>query len=222
MRIDKHAIVARIGNGRASRVRACARVALGLLLIAIALPVLAQEAPDVLVKRVSQEALQIIKTDPNVQAGDQSRIRELIETKLTPHFDIDRMTALAAGRAYRSATPEQKKRLGAEFKTLLIRTYSSALRQYREQTIDYKPLRADPGATDVVVRTEVIRPGQPPVQIDYSMGNTPEGWKAYDVVVGGVSLVTNYRDEFTQQVQAGGVDGLIKSLAAKNAGGSAK
>jgi phospholipid transport system substrate-binding protein len=222
MTIDEYATVARLDNGLAARVGARARAALGLLLLAAALPALAQEAPDALVKRVSQEALQIIKTDPNVQAGDQARIRDLIETKLTPHFDIDRMTALAAGRAYRSATPEQKKRLGEEFKTLLIRTYSSALRQYRDQTIDYKPLRADPGATDVVVRTEVIRPGQPPVQIDYGMGKTPDGWKAYDVVVGGVSLVTNYRDEFTQQVQAGGVDGLIKSLAAKNAGGSAK
>jgi len=220
MTMNEHATVARVDDGLAAR--ACARAVLGLLVLAFALPALAQEAPDALVKRVSQEALQIIKTDPNVQAGDQARIRDLIETKLTPHFDIDRMTALAAGRAYRSATPEQKKRLGEEFKTLLIRTYSSALRQYRDQTIDYKPLRADPGATDVVVRTEVVRPGQPPVQIDYSMGKTPDGWKAYDVVVGGVSLVTNYRDEFTQQVQAGGVDGLIKSLAAKNAGGSAK
>ena len=214
--------------------RAAARRAAGLawpriaaafvaaLLAALALPALAQEAPDALVKRVSQEALAIIKTDPKVQAGDQARIRELIETKLTPHFDIDRMTALAAGRAYRTATPEQKKRLGEEFKTLLIRTYSTALNQYRDQTIEYKPLRADPNATDVTVRTEVIRPGQTVVEIDYSLGKTPSGWKAYDIIVGGVSLVTNYRDEFTQQVQAGGVDGLIKSLVAKNAGGAAK
>jgi phospholipid transport system substrate-binding protein len=193
-----------------------------LALACVALPAIAQEAPDALVKRVSQEALQIIKTDPKVQAGDQARIRELIETKLAPHFDIDRMTALAAGRAYRTATPEQKKRLGEEFKTLLIRTYSSALNQYRDQTIDSKPLRADPNATDVTVRTEVIRPGQTPVEIDYSMGKTPSGWKAYDVIVGGVSLVTNYRDEFTEQVRTGGVDGLIRSLAAKNGGGAAK
>jgi len=206
----------------ALRALASARAVAGVLLLALAIPALAQEAPDALVKRVSQEALQIIKSDPKVQAGDQARIRDLIETKLTPHFDIDRMTALAAGRAYRSATPEQKKRLGEEFKTLLIRTYSSALNQYRDQTIEYKPLRMDPAATDTIVRTEVIRSGQPPVQIDYSMGKTPDGWKAYDVIVGGVSLVTNYRDEFTQQVQAGGVDGLIKSLTAKNAGGSAK
>jgi phospholipid transport system substrate-binding protein len=132
------------------------------------------------------------------------------------------LPALVAGRAYRTATPEQKKELGEQFKTLLIRTYSSALNQYRDQTIEAKPLRADPNATDVTVRTEVIRPGQPPVQIDYSMTKTPSGWKAYDVIVGGVSLVTNYRDEFTQQVQAGGIDGLIRSLQAKNGAGAAK
>jgi phospholipid transport system substrate-binding protein len=222
MTIDRRSSDAPIPRNVALRALASARAAAGVLLLAVAIPAFAQEAPDALVKRVSQEALQIIKSDPKVQAGDQARIRDLIETKLTPHFDIDRMTALAAGRAYRSATPEQKKRLGEEFKTLLIRTYSSALNQYRDQTIEYKPLRMDPAATDTIVRTEVIRPGQPPVQIDYSMGKTPDGWKAYDVIVGGVSLVTNYRDEFTQQVQAGGVDGLIKSLAAKNAGGAAK
>ena len=208
-------------NGLPACGRGCTAT-VALLLACLALPAMAQEAPDALVKRVSQEAVQIIKTDAKVQAGDQARIRELIEAKLTPHFDIDRMTALAAGRAYRSATPEQKKRLGEEFKTLLIRTYSTALNQYRDQTIEYKPLRAEPNATDVIVRTEVIRPGQTPVEIDYSMGKTPSGWKAYDVIVGGVSLVTNYRDEFTQQVQAGGVDGLIRSLAVKNGGGAAK
>jgi phospholipid transport system substrate-binding protein len=199
-----------------------ARAALALLLACVALPALAQEAPDTLVKRVSEEALQIIKTDPKVQAGDQARIRELMESKLAPNFDFDRMTALAAGRAYRSATPEQKKRLADEFKTLLVRTYSGALTQYRDQRLDYKPLRADPNANEVTVRTEVVRQGQTPVQIDYSMEKTSAGWKAYDVIVGGVSLVTNYRDEFTQQVQAGGIDGLIKSLAAKNSGGAAK
>jgi len=132
------------------------------------------------------------------------------------------MTALAAGRAYRQATPEQRKRLADEFKSLLIRTYSNALNQYRDQTLQYEPLRAEPNATDVTVRTQVMRPGQTPVSIDYSMEKTPSGWKAYDVIVGGVSLVTNYRDEVTQQVRDGGVDGLIKALAAKNAGAPAK
>jgi phospholipid transport system substrate-binding protein len=206
-------------------VRAAAAAGLRLamaLLALLALPALAQEAPDALVKRVSQDALSVIKSDPKVQAGDQAHIRDLIEAKIAPHFDMDRMTALAMGRAYRQATPEQKKRLADEFKSLLIRTYSNALNQYRDQSLDYKPLRADAGATDVTVRTEVMRPGQTPVQIDYSMEKTPGGWKAYDVIVGGVSLVTNYRDEFTEQVRSGGIDGLIRALAAKNAGSAAK
>ena len=205
-------------HSRARRLAVRAAALMAGMLALIALPAWAQEAPDALVKRVSQEALSIIKSDPKVQAGDQARIRELIESKLAPHFDVDRMTALATGRAYRTATPEQKQRLSEQFKTLLIRTYSTALNQYRDQTLDYKPLKADPNATEVTVRTEVIRPGQTPVQIDYSMEKTPTGWKAYDVIVGGVSLVTNYRDEFNQQVQAGGIDGLIRSLETKNSG----
>ena len=180
----------------------------------------AQEAPDALVKRVSQDVLQTTKGDPKIQAGDQARIREVMESKLAPNFDFERMTALAMGRNWRDATPEQQKRLTVEFKTLLVRTYSGALTQYRDQTIDYKPLRADPNAADVLVRTEVIRQGQPPVQIDYGMEKKDNAWKAYDVVVGGVSLVTNYRDEFNEQVRAGGIDGLIKTLAAKNSGGA--
>jgi phospholipid transport system substrate-binding protein len=197
-----------------------ARLLWSLPLIAIALSAHAQEGPDALVKRVSQEVLQIVKTDPKVQAGDQARIREVIETKLLPNFDFERMTALAMGRNWRTATPEQQKRLTDEFRTLLVRTYSGALNQYRDQTMDYKPLRAEPNATDVTVRTEVIRQGQQPVQIDYGMHKVGSGWKAYDVIVGGVSLVTNYRDEFNEQVKAGGVDGLVKTLAAKNASGA--
>jgi phospholipid transport system substrate-binding protein len=194
---------------------------LAVLAAAFALSAHAQEAPDALVKRVSQEVVQIIKNDPKVQAGDQGRIREVIESKLVPHFDAERMTALAMGRNWRQATPEQQKQLVDQFRTLLIRTYSGALNQYRDQQIDYKPLRADPNATDVLVRTEVIRQGQPPVQIDYGMEKKDGGWKAYDVIVGGVSLVTNYRDEFNEQIRAGGIDGLIKTLTAKN-GGAAK
>jgi phospholipid transport system substrate-binding protein len=193
-----------------------------LLLATLALPAFAEEAPDAMVKRVSQEVIQIIKSDPKVQAGDQARIREVIETKLLPYFDFERMTALATGRGWRNANPEQKKRLTEEFMTLLVRTYSGALNQYRDQTIEYKPLRTDPGATDVTVRTDVVRSGQAPVQIDYDLEKTATGWKAYDVIVGGVSLVTNYRDEFNSQIQQGGIDGLIKTLVAKNAGSGSK
>jgi len=196
-------------------------ILLGALAL-FALPALAQEGPDALVKRVSQEVLQVIKTDPKVQAGDQARIREVIETKLVQHFDFTRMTALAMGRNWAKATPEQQKRLADEFKSLLVRTYSNALVQYRNQEIDYKPLRADANATEVTVRTEVVRPGQPPVSIDYSLTRSAAGWRAYDVIVGGVSLVTNYRDEFNEQIRQGGVDGLVNSLAARNKAGPGK
>ena len=199
-----------------------ARMLAGLLLALAATAALAQEAPDALVKRVSQEVLQIIRSDPKVQAGDQARIREVIETKLLPNFDFERMTALAMGRNWRAATPEQKQQLVVEFRTLLVRTYSGALSQYRDQTMDYKPLRMAADATETTVRTEVIRPSQAPVQIDYGMARTASGWKAYDVIVGGVSLVTNYRDDFTEQIRSGGVDGLIKTLASKNKGPGGK
>ncbi|MEO8509350.1 MAG: ABC transporter substrate-binding protein [Betaproteobacteria bacterium] len=182
----------------------------------------AQEAPDVLVKRVAQDVLTTIRADPKLQAGDQQRIREVIETKLLPNFDFERITALAMGRNWRQATPEQQKQLIDQFRALLVRTYSGALTQYKDQEMDYKPLRADPAATDVTVKTEVMRKGQAPVQIDYGMMKTASGWKIYDVIVGGVSLVTNYRDEFNEQIKNGGVDNLIKTLKAKNQGTSAK
>ena len=176
----------------------------------------AQEAPDALVKRVAEDVLQTIRSDKELQAGNQAKVKQVIETKLVPHFDFNRMTALAMGRNWRSATPEQQKQLADQFRTLLVRTYSGALSSYRDNTMDYKPLRMNPGDTDVIVRTSVQRAGQAPVQIDYSMEKTPDGWKAYDVIVAGVSLVTNYRDEFNDTVKSSGVDGLIKALSQKN------
>ncbi len=198
--------------------RTLGRIAAPLALLLAASGALAQETPDALVKRVSEETLQTIKSDPQIQAGNQQRIRDLIETKLLPNFDFERMTALAMGRNWRSATPDQQKRLTDEFRTLLVRTYSGALNTYRNETIDYKPLRMNASDTDVTVRTAVNRSSGAPVQIDYSMEKTPSGWKAYDVIVGGVSLVTNYRDEFNNTIQSSGVDGLIKTLVDKNRG----
>jgi len=192
-----------------------------LLLIA-ASPVHAQEAPDALVKRIAEETLTAIRSDKDLQAGNPAKVKQLIESKLVPNFDTARMTALAMGRNWRTATPEQQKQLTEQFKTLLIRTYSNALTNYRDNTMNYKPLRMNAGDTEVVVRTEVTRPGQAPVPIDYSMEKTPEGWKGYDVVVAGVSLVTNYRDEFNDVVKSSGVDGLIKALAEKNKGPAPK
>lgn len=187
-------------------------------LLALAAPARAQDAPDALVKRVASETLALIKADPKLAAGDPARVREVIEKQLLPHFDFTRMTRLAMGRNWPRATPEQQARLTNEFRSLLVRTYSNAVTQYRDETLEVKPMRADPAAEEVTVRTEVVRPGRQSVQIDYGMVKTPQGWKVYDVVVGGVSLVTNYRDEFHEQVKAGGVDGLIKTLADKNRG----
>jgi len=202
--------------------RTTAATLLLLPLALIASPVHAQEAPDALVKRVAEDVLASIRADKDLQAGNPAKIKQLIETKLAPHFDFARMTALAMGKNWRAATPEQQKQLTEQFKTLLVRTYSGALTNYRDNTMNYKPLRANPGDTDVIVRTEVTRPGQAPVPIDYSMEKTPEGWKAYDVIVAGVSLVTNYRDEFNDVIKSSGVDGLIKTLADKNKGPVAK
>jgi len=187
-------------------------------LTAWASPSWAQEAPDALVKRVAEDVLTQIRADKDLQAGNQAKVKQVIETKLVPNFDFPRMTALAMGRSWRAATPEQQKQLTDEFRTLLVRTYSGALTNYRDNSMDYKPLRMNAGDTEVTVRTEVRRTGQAAVQIDYSMEKTADGWKAYDVIVAGVSLVTNYRDEFSDTVKSSGIDGLIAALAKKNGG----
>jgi phospholipid transport system substrate-binding protein len=173
-------------------------------------------APDALVKKISNEVIDIIKQDKDIQAGNQKKINELVDAKVLPHFNFSRMTALAMGRNWPKANAEQQKMLTNEFRTLLVRTYSSALSTYKNQVIEFKPLRAAAGGTDVTVRTLVKQPGAEPVSIDYSMEKISSGWKVYDIVVGGVSLVTNYRETFNAEIRDGGVDGLIKSLASKN------
>src|SRR5271154_2318467 len=194
------------------------KVAASFLVLVLATAALAQaqETPDALVKSGAEDTLSAIRADKDLQAGNPAKVKQLIESKLVPHFDTARMTALAMGRNWRMATPEQQKLLSAQFQTMLIRTFSIALTNSRDNRMTYKPLRMNPGDTDVVVRTEVTQPGQAPVQIDYSMEKTADGWKAYDVVVAGVSLVTNYRDEFNDVVKSSGVDGLIKALSDKN------
>ncbi len=183
----------------------------------------AQEvAPDVLVKTITQEVTTVLKQDKDIQAGDPKKVAALIDTKVLPHFDFVRMTRLAMGRNWRSASPEQQKQLSDEFRTLLVRTYSTALSSYRDQQVDFKPLRAKPDDTEVTVRSEVKPSGSAqPVAIDYEMEKMPGGWKVYDVKVGGVSLVTTYRETFASEVRERGVDGLIKSLASKNRQGDA-
>jgi phospholipid transport system substrate-binding protein len=182
----------------------------------LAAPVVAQETPDVLVKSVTQEVLAIVRADKEIQSGNTRKTIALVEEKVLPHFNFTRMTALAMGPNWRKATPEQQKQLVDQFRTLLVRTYSSALTQYRNQTIDFKPLRMQPADNEVMVRSEVKQSGAEPIGIDYAMEKTAAGWKVYDVSVAGVSLVTTYRDTFASEVRNAGVDGLIKTLGEKN------
>ena len=201
-----------------------AGAACALLLLALSLPARAQEAPDAMVKRVSQDMLATIKSDPLIQAGNEARIREVIEVKLIPHFDFTRMTALAMGTqlAYRDARAADSGSPTSS-STLLVRTYSGALTQYRDETIDYKPLRMNPSDTEVTVRTLVMKSRGPARRRSTTASKRPrDGWKVYDVIVGGVSLVTNYRDEFNEQIKNGGVDGLIKTLIAAQQGDGGK
>jgi phospholipid transport system substrate-binding protein len=186
-----------------------------LLLFAVGGPVRAEDvAPDVLVKNVTNEVIEIIQKD--IQDGDRRKVIALIDAKVLPHFNFQAMTASAVGRNWDKATPEQKTKLAEEFKTLLVRTYASALASYSSQKFDFRPLRAKPTDTDVTVNVRVLQPGQQPVTIDYDMEKRPTGWKVWDVRVGGISLVANYRTEFDNVIRDKGVDGLLKALQAKN------
>ena len=180
-------------------------------------PALAQEdSPDALIKKVTEDVLTIVRQDKDIQSGNTKKAIALVEAKVLPHFNFLHMTALAVGRDWREATPEQKKQLAEEFKTLLVRTYSNALTGSKDQTVRYKPTKMQNGDTDVLVRTEIVQSGNKPIALDYSLEKLPEGWKVYDVVVAGVSLVSNYRDTFAQEIRANKIDGLIKMLATKN------
>lgn len=176
----------------------------------------AQESPDALIQKVTDEVLTIVRQDKDIQNGNTKKAIELVEVKVLPHFNFQRMTALAMGRDWKKATGEQQEKLSQEFKTLLVRTYSNALTGYKDQTIRYKPTKMQNGDTEVVVKTEIVQSGGRPIQLDYSVERQNEGWKVYDVVVAGVSLVTNYRETFNQEVRANGVDGLVQMLVNKN------
>jgi len=179
--------------------------------------VTAQEiAPDLLVKTITQDVIAVIKQDKDIQSGNTRKIADLVETRILPHFNFARMTQLAMAVNWRKASPEQQKQLVQEFKTLLVRTYSTALSSYRDQVIEFRPLRARPEDTEITVRSEVKQKGAQSVTIDYDMEKTASGWKVFDVKVGGVSLITTYKDDFASQVREAGIDGLIKLLSAKN------
>lgn len=185
--------------------------------LAPSLPLHAQgEPPDVLAKRVTDELVAILRADRDLYTDNPTKVMELIETKVLPHFNFMRMTRLAVGKNWRRASPQQKDALVGQFRTLLVRTYATAFRTYRDQTITYRPLRMRPEDDDVVVKSQVVQPGAPPVNVDYSLEKTGNGWKVYDVTIEGVSLVQTYRSTFNGEVQRGGIEGLIKALDTKN------
>ncbi len=193
-------------------------IAAGLLALA-SFTALAQDGPDQLIRRLSADVLDTIKTDKEMQAGNVRKIVALVDGKVMPHVNFTRMTASAVGRAWRQATPEQQKRLQDEFKTLLVRTYAGALSQVKDQSIAVKPLRGSAADTEVIVRTEVIGRGDP-IQLDYRLEKTADGWRIYDLNVLGVWLVETYRSQFAQEITARGIDGLITALAERNKTGS--
>ena len=192
-------------------------VLLGAMLVA---PVFAQAqdpAPDALAKKVTDEVLVVLRADKDIQAGNTKKILDLVEAKILPHFNFVRMTRLAVGAPWRQATSAQQQSLVSEFRTLLVNTYTTAFTQYRDQVIEYRPLKMAPADTEVVVRSLIKqKTGADPIDISYSMEKTESGWKVYDVVIAGVSLVQNYRSSFGTEIQKGGIDGLIATLASKN------
>ena len=186
--------------------------------LALSANVSAQEiAPDALIRNVSNEVLEIVRKDKDIQAGHTGKAIDLVESKVLPHFNFMRMTQLAVGKDWRQANSEQQKTLAGEFHTLLVRTYSKALSEYRNETIKFKPLTLKPEDTDARVRTEISQSnGGKPIGLDYFMEKSANGWKVYDIEIGGVSLITNYRETFGSEIRRSGIDGLIKMLQSKN------
>lgn len=182
----------------------------------IAAPAASAEAPDALVKRVSTEVIDAVKADKDIQAGNRNKIMDLVNAKILPYVDSEKMTQLAAGRFWRQASPEQQKQLSDEFRTLLVYTYSGALSQIRNETVEFKPFRADPSDTEVEVRSQVNMTRGEPITLNYRLVKTPQGWKIFDINVLGAWLVETYKSTFASEISKGGVDGLIRKLQERN------
>lgn len=176
----------------------------------------AQEAPDVLIKRISEDVMMTAKSDKEIQSGNSRRVQQIVEEKILPHIDFQRMTSLAAGRHWRDATPDQQKQLTTEFRSLLVYTYSGAISQIRDQKLEYRPLRADAADTDVIVNTQVLQTRAEPIQLSYRLAKSSSGWKIYDINVLGAWLVETYKGSFAAEISKNGIDGLIKTLTDKN------
>lgn len=174
------------------------------------------EAPDALIRTTVQDVVSIVKQDKDIQAGNQKKILELVDAKVLPHFDFTRMTQLAVGKHWRAASAEQKKTLSTEFRNMLVRTYTKAFVEYRNQTVEVLPFKMAADATEATVKTVINKPGAQPIPVDYEMKKGANGWKAFDIVINGVSMVMSYRGTFDTEVQQNGIDGLIRMLSDKN------
>ena len=192
------------------------RFVLSLTFVASTQAAMAAVSPDELVKSTAEDVLSVIKKDKDIQNGDQKKVFALAEEKILPNFNFDRVCRMVLGKHWNRASKEQQEAFQREFRSLLLRTYATALSKYRNQTIDYKPLRSQPGDTEVTVKTEILQPGGQPVAVDYALEKTADNWKVYDIVIEGVSLVTNYRSQFSNEIKQSGMDGLIEKLAQKN------
>ncbi|MDO8206519.1 MAG: ABC transporter substrate-binding protein [Gallionella sp.] len=175
-------------------------------------------APDVLIKDTAQEVIAIVKQDSGNKADTHKKILALVDAKVLPNFDFTHMTQLAAGKYWKQATPEQQKALVAEFRNMLVRTYTNAFTMYRDQKVEVKPLKMGAADKEVIVNTRIIKSGGQPTTVDYKMQKMADGWKVYDVVIEAVSMVTNYRGQFSTTIQQSGIDALIKELSGMNAG----
>ena len=176
----------------------------------------ADMAPDVLVKQTAEDVLTIIKNDKEIQAGNQQKLYAVAEEKILPNFDFDRVCRMVLGKNWKAATTEQQASFQKEFRSLLLRTYSVALGKYKDQVIEYKPMRIEPDAKNVTVKTQILQSGGQPIAVDYSLVKNGASWKVYDIVIENVSLVTNYRSQFSNEIRQNGIDSLNTKLADKN------
>jgi phospholipid transport system substrate-binding protein len=186
------------------------------LALLFSLPGRAEVAPDVLARNTTNEVVRIVKQDPDLKKGQSQKVDALVQTKILPHFDFQKMTKLAVARNWNIATPEQQTQLVSEFQSMLVHTYAASISSVSDYKIDFQPLKMSPGDTDVTVNTVVTRPGSPPISIDYRMEKQGPTWKVYDVLVDSVSLVTTNRSSFNSEVRRSGIDGLIQAMARRN------
>ncbi|CAN4266302.1 Ttg2D ABC-type transport system involved in resistance to organic solvents, auxiliary component [Methylophilaceae bacterium] len=195
---------------------------LGLVLFANVAMANIDMAPDVLVKQTADDVLAIVKNDKDIQAGNQQKLFAVVEEKILPNFDFDRVCRMVLGKNWKSASPEQQALFQKEFRSLLLRTYATALGKYRDQVIEYRPMQTDASEKNVTVKTQIIQKGGQPIAVDYSLVKGPAGWKVYDITIESVSLVTNYRSQFSSEIRQNGLDSLNKKLADKNAAAEVK